>query len=44
MNKYLILLITILTVNSCNMNNYSDLNDGIYADIETYKGNRIRQI
>ena len=44
MNKYLILLITILTLNSCNMNNYSDLNDGLYADIETSKGNIILQL
>ena len=38
MNKNLLILISILTLNSCNMNN-SDLSDGLYADIETSKGN-----
>ena len=44
MNKNLLILISILTLNSCNMNNYSDLSDGLYADIETSKGNIILQL
>ncbi len=44
MNKNFILLISILTLNSCNMNNYSDLSDGIYADLETSKGNIILEL
>ena len=36
-NIYLFITI-ILTLNSCNMNDYSDLKDGIYANIETSKG------
>ena len=43
MNKNLLILISILTLNSCNMNN-SDLSDGLYADIETSKGNIILQL
>jgi hypothetical protein len=43
MNKNLLILISILTLNSCNMNN-SDLSDGLYADIETSKGNIILTI
>ncbi|MBT3645417.1 MAG: peptidylprolyl isomerase [Cryomorphaceae bacterium] len=44
MNKNLLILISILTLNSCNMNNYSDLSDGLYADIETSKGNIVLQL
>ena len=44
MNKNFILLISILTLNSCNMNNYSDLSDGLYADLETSKGNIILEL
>ena len=44
MNKKFILLISILTLNSCNMNNYSDLSDGLYADLETSKGNIILEL
>ena len=44
MNKNLILLISILTLNSCNMNNYSDLSEGLYADLETSKGNIILEL
>ena len=44
MNKNFILLISILTLNSCNMNNYSDLSDGLYADLETSKGNLILEL
>ncbi len=44
MNKNFILLISILTLNSCNMNNYSDLSEGLYADIETSKGNIILEL
>jgi len=44
MNKNFIILISILTLNSCNMNNYSDLSEGLYADIETSKGNIILQL
>ena len=44
MNKNLILLISIITLNSCNMNNYSDLSDGLYADLETSKGNIILEL
>ena len=43
MNKNLLILISILTLNSCNMNN-SDLSDGLYADIETSKGNIVMQL
>lgn len=43
MNKNLLILISILTLNSCNMNN-SDLSDGLYADIETSKGNIVLQL
>ena len=41
-NKYLIILFLIL--NSCNMNNYSDLSDGLYANINTNKGNIIVEL
>ena len=44
MNKNFILLISILTLNSCNMKNYSDLSDGLYADLETSKGNIILEL
>ena len=44
MNNNFILLISILTLNSCNMNNYSDLSDGLYADLETSKGNIILEL
>ena len=44
MNKNFILLISIITLNSCNMNNYSDLSDGLYADLETSKGNIILEL
>ena len=44
MNKNFIILISILTLNSCNMNNYSDLSDGLYADLETSKGNIILEL
>ena len=44
MNKNFILLISILTLNSCNMNNYSYLSDGLYADLETSKGNIILEL
>ena len=44
MNKNFIILISILTLNSCNMNNYSDLSEGLYADIETSKGNIILEL
>ncbi len=44
MNKNLILLISIITLNSCNMNNYSDLSEGLYADLETSKGNIILEL
>ena len=44
MNKNLLILISILTLNSCNMNNNSDLSDGLYADIETSKGNIVLQL
>ena len=44
MNKNFTLLISILTLNSCNMNNYSDLSDGLYADLETSKGNIILEL
>ena len=44
MNKNLLILISILTLNSCNMNTYSDLSDGLYADIETSKGNIVLQL
>ena len=44
MNKNFILLISILTLNSCNMNKYSDLSDGLYADLETSKGNIILEL
>ena len=44
MNRNLLILISILTLNSCNMNNYSDLSDGLYADIETSKGNIVLQL
>ena len=44
MNKNLILFISILTLNSCNMNNYSDLSEGLYADLETSKGNIILEL
>ena len=44
MNKNLILLISLLTLNSCNMNNYSDLSEGLYADLETSKGNIILEL
>ena len=44
MNKNFILLISILTLISCNMNNYSDLSDGLYADLETSKGNIILEL
>ena len=44
MNKNIIILISILTLNSCNMNNYSDLSDGLYADLETSKGNIILEL
>ena len=44
MNKNLLILISILTLNSCNMNDYSDLSDGLYADIETSKGNIVLQL
>ena len=43
MNKNFLILISILTLNSCNMNN-SDLSDGLYADIETSKGNIIVEL
>ena len=43
MNKNLLILISILTLNSCNMNN-SDLSNGLYADIETSKGNIVMQL
>ena len=43
MNKNLLILISILTLNSCNMNN-SDLSDGLYADIETSKGNIVLEL
>ena len=43
MNKNLLILISIITLNSCNMNN-SDLSDGLYADIETSKGNIVLQL
>ena len=43
MNKNLLILISIITLNSCNMNN-SDLSDGLYADIETSKGNIVMQL
>ncbi len=33
-----------LTLISCNMNNYSDLSDGLYADLETSKGNIILEL
>ena len=44
MNKNFIILISIITLNSCNMNNYSDLSEGLYADIETSKGNIILEL
>ena len=44
MNKNFIILISIITLNSCNMNNYSDLSDGLYADLETSKGNIILEL
>ena len=43
MNKNLLILISIITLNSCNMNN-SDLSNGLYADIETSKGNIVLQL
>ena len=43
MNKNLLILISIIILNSCNMNN-SDLSDGLYADIETSKGNIVMQL
>ena len=44
MNKNFIILISIITLNSCNMNNYSDLSEGLYADLETSKGNIILEL
>ena len=43
MNKNLLILISIIILNSCNMNN-SDLSNGLYADIETSKGNIVMQL
>jgi len=44
MNKNIIILISILTLNSCNMNIYSDLSEGLYADLETSKGSIILEL
>ena len=42
--KSIIFITTILILNSCNMNDYSELNEGIYAKLETSKGDIILEL
>ncbi len=42
--KSIIFITSILILNSCNMNNYSELNEGIYASLETSKGEIILEL
>ena len=42
--KSIIFITSILILNSCNMNNYSELNEGIYASLDTSKGNIILKL
>ena len=42
--KSIIFLTSILILNSCNMNDYSELNEGIYASLETSKGDILLEL
>ena len=42
--KSIIFITSILILNSCNMNDYSELNEGIYANLETSKGDIILEL
>ncbi len=42
--KSIIFITSILILNSCNMNNYSELNEGIYASLQTSKGEIILEL
>ena len=42
--KSIIFITTILILNSCNMNDYSELNEGIYASLETSKGDILLEL
>ena len=42
--KSIIFITSILILNSCNMNDYSELNEGIYASLETSKGDIILEL
>ena len=42
--KSIIFITSILILNSCNMNDYSELNEGIYASLETSKGDILLEL
>ena len=42
--KTIIFITSILILNTCNMNDYSELNEGIYANLETSKGDIIIEL
>ena len=42
--KFIIFITLIQTLNSCNMKDYSELNEGIYANMETSKGDILLEL